>query len=306
MKNQSPFDLSIIIISFNTKAITLKCLETIDTSLKGEKSFTTEVILYENASSDDTGEAVQTFIKNHPPTKNLTYKFFQGEKNLGFGGGNNEAVKKSNGKYVLFLNSDIEVLDDAIKKIFGFFISSENDFQILGAKLFNPDMSIQTSCGPEYDIWTMIPYLFLRGDHFGLTRWSPDKIKEVDWVMGAAFMMSRQGFDLLGGFDEKIFMYAEEIDLMMRAKKMGMKIGFFPASHFIHLGSASSGSKKKPIINTFVGFDFLYKKHYSSLERTLLGIMLKSKSYICIVAGKILNKPELIETYVEALKKINS
>lgn len=117
-------------------------------------------------------------------------------------------------------------------------------------------------------------------------------------------MTTSSVFNKVGGFDEEIFMYMEEIDLLYRARKRGMKTYFVHNALFIHLGSASSEGKSYPIIQVYRGFLYFYKKHHSSLELLILKGMLQLKAQIAILIGKLTNKRYLIETYGKAQKMV--
>ncbi len=286
-------DLSIVIVNFNTKNITKKCLDTVFESFKNNSNIKFEVIVFDNGSNDGS----KTLLKKYPEIK-----FIDNHKNIGFGKGNNEAVKYAKGKILLLLNSDTEVIDDAISKMYKYYTENFTGNEFLGAKLLNSDMTDQPSAAPFYSLPIVFGALFLRGDYWGLTRYSPNKIKNVDWVSGACIMTKKDFFNELGGFDSNIFMYMEEVDLLYRAKEKGYKTTFFPAAKFIHHGAISSGGRSAPILNVYKGFLFFYRKHYSNSEIYILKVMLKLKAMFALYIGKIINNNYLINTYGEALK----
>jgi len=290
------FDLSIIIVSYNTKKITIDCLKSIIKSLK-KSSLKYEIIVIDNNSKDESVKAIQNLKTK---SKKLELKIIGNKKNIGFGTANNQAVKFAKSDYLLFLNSDIIVLNSAIEKLYNFYKQNERLFNFLGGKLLNKNKTPQPSCGPMYTLLMVFTHLFLRGDYWGLTRYSPNKVKEVDWVSGACILTKKEYFEKLGGFDEKIFMYMEEIDLFYRAKKQGFKIFFYPEAQFIHLGSGSSGGRTYPIIQVYRGLIYFYKKHCPRLSIFLLKIMLKLKALVAINIGKITKNNYLIKTYGEA------
>ena len=297
--NNKP-ELCIIIISYNTKQITENCINSIYKSFylslqKKEQIPRFEIIVIDNASTDGSKEMLKNLEKKH---NNL--KVIENNKNQGFAKTNNYASKMTKSKYLLFLNSDIIVIDDAIVKLFRFFTQNENLFNFLGGKLLNKDNTSQASCGKFYTLPIIFASLFLKGDYLNLTRYSPKKTKEVDWISGACILTKKEYFDKVGKFDENIFMYMDEIDLLYRAKKKNYKIFFYPDSKFIHLGSASSKEKTYPILQVYKGFIYFYKKHYSSFKLFLLKIMLKLKALIVILIGKIINNKYLVETYEQA------
>ncbi|MCX7881401.1 MAG: glycosyltransferase family 2 protein [Patescibacteria group bacterium] len=284
--------LSIIIVSYNTQKITFDCIQSIIRSLINS-TISYEIIVIDNASSDNTINALKKIN-----VKQL--RIIKNKKNLGFGKANNQGVKIAQGEYLLFLNSDIIVLNNSIEKMFKFYKQNEKKFNFLGGKLLNKNLTYQPSCGSMYTLPIIFAHLFLKGDYWGLTRYSPKRIKKVDWISGACILTKKEYFEKLKGFDEKIFMYMEEIDLFYRAKKLGMKIFFYPDAQFIHLGSASSNQRTYPILQVYQGLLYFYQKHYDFFSNFLLKLMLKLKALIGILIGKISKNNYLINTYEKA------
>ncbi len=285
-------DLSIITISYNTKQLLDDCLCSIYQSLK-DSPFVFEIIVIDNNSSD--GSVV--YLKKKYPN----IRIIANAQNVGYGKANNQGVAAAFGKTILLLNSDVVVLNKAIIKLYSYFISLPSK-SIAGGKLFNPDQTPQPSCGPGYTLFTIFIALFLKGDYIDITRYSPNTIKQVDWVMGACLMTGKSAFAEIGWFDEQIFMYMDEIDLQYRAQKLGYKIYFYPKAHFIHLGAGSSQGRATPILNVFRGFIFYYKKHYSYVQLIALRILLLFKSSLAIVLFTLLRKKSDQNLYFQALK----
>ena len=258
--------LSIIIVNYNNPQLLSKLLESI---FLFPLSFSYEIIIVDNNSSYDVKSQVNSFKKLHELTP---IHLIQNQTNEGFGKANNQGVAIAKGDYLLFLNTDIEVLNNAIEKLVWYAHTKKNS--IIGSKLFNKDMTSQSSCGPFYTLFNIFVMLFLKGDQLGITRYSPDIVKKVDWVSGACFLIRRDDFKNIGGFDDSIFMYMEEIDLCMRAKQKGMHILFYPDAQFIHLGAATSTTRMEPIVNIFRGILYLYKKHFGWVALGLLGVII--------------------------------
>lgn len=290
--------LSLIIVSYNTKEITLNCIESVYASFaQGGLSDTFEIVVVDNKSSDGSVEALMQLQTTKP---NL--HVIQNTTNTGFGPANNQGVRAARGRYILLLNSDIIVHDDAIPRMVQYYREHEKTQHFLGGKLLNQDGSPQPSCGPFYTPWVVFGALFLRGDYWGLTRFSPQVVREVDWVSGACILTKKEHFEAVGGFDEKIFMYMEEIDLFYRAKKQGLRVFFYPEAQFTHLGSASSGGKTYPILQVYRGFLYLYRKHYGWFSIFLLKSMLKWKAFISYMLGFVTRNTYLTKTYAEAYR----
>lgn len=287
-------DVSIIIVSFNTKKLTEDCLTSTIRSLK-ESKLRWEIIVVDNISEDGTREMLK---KKFPMVKTIL-----NSENVGFGRGNNQGINAAKGEYILLLNSDTVVLNNAIGKLVSFGRQHPNAF--IGPKLLNPDRSPQSSCGPFFTLPVVFAALFLKGDYIGLTRWSPNRARKVDWVSGACILAPKKLFMQNLLFDEQIFMYMEEIDLLMRAKRMGYATYFYPRSLIVHLGAASSTNKRKgPVLNIYRGFIYLYKKHGTPFSLGMVRTMLKTKAILAWVIGVALGKGLLKETYEEAYRLV--
>lgn len=292
-------ELSIIIVNFNTRKVTYQCLESIFKSFRAYKSKNSplfEIILIENNSQqDDSRLYFPTYAKKHPEII-----YIANDTNIGFGPANNQGVKMARGEYVFLLNSDTVILKDAIHKLFSFYKKNENTKHFVGPKLLNKDMTSQPSAASFYSLPVVFAALFLKGDYWGLTRSSPKESRRVDWISGAAIMTKKKYYEKVGGFDETIFMYMEEVDLLFRAMKIHFSTFFYPKAKIIHLGSASSNGKTFPIIQVYRGFLFFYKKHYSRFALFLLRFLLRLKAGIAWFIGFIINNNYLKKTYEEA------
>jgi len=283
-------DISVIIVSYNTKKLLDDCLTSVTRSLK-KSGLRWEIIVIDNGSNDGTRPML---AKKYPNVRTILNR-----TNAGFGKANNQGIKRATGEYILLLNSDTVTVNDAIGKLVAFGRQHPNSF--IGPKLLNSDHTPQSSCGPFFTLPVVFAALFLRGDHFGLTRWSPGKARKVDWVSGACMLAPKKLFmqDLL--FDEHIFMYMEEIDLLMRARRQGITTYFYPRSHIIHLGAASADNKKKgPVLNIYRGFLYLYKKHGTPEGLCMVRCMLRVKAAIAWSVGFALGNEPLKSTYAEA------
>jgi len=283
-------DVSVIIVSFNTKQLLDDCLRSVYQSLKGS-DIEEEIIVVDNLSKDGSKEMVK---KKYPKVVLIANK-----DNVGFGRANNQGIVKARGEHILLLNSDTVCQGDALGKLVRFSQHHQNVF--VGPKLFNADGSPQTSGGPFFTLPVVFAALFLKGDYNGLTRQSPDETRFIDWVSGACIIAPKKLFldNLL--FDEGIFMYMEEIDLLMRAANRGYKTMFYHQAHITHFGGGSSTNKKKgPVLNIYRGFLYLYKKHYSDASFGVLRIFLKLKA---IIARRIGN-PEIKSIYEEAYRMV--
>src|SRR5205085_2037641 len=115
----------------------------------------------------------------------------ENKENAGFGRANNQAVKRARGEYILLLNSDIVVLDNAIDELLSFYKGNEKTVQFVGGKLLNKDGTAQPSAAPHYSLPIVFAKLFLRGNHWGVSRSSPNTTKRVGWVSGACILTKK-------------------------------------------------------------------------------------------------------------------
>lgn len=287
--NQSLNDkmkISIIILSWNTKSLLRDCLK----SLKGDG----EIIVVDNNSSDGSVQMVQT---EFPKVKLILNK-----KNLGYGAANNQGIKMAKGDYLLLLNSDTVVKDEAPLKM-AEFLAQNPQAGVVGCCLLNKDGSLQPSAGPFPSLGVSFVMLFLEHWWKNLARTSFAKTTEVDWVMGAALMFRREVIKKAGLMDEGIFMYMDEVEWCFRIKKAGFKVFFYPGAKIIHLfGGSSKTGRETPILNIYKGLIYLYQKHYSPTQLKILKFMLKLKAGTAWLLGKITGNTYLIKTYVQAFQ----
>jgi len=285
-------NLSIIVLSYNTKNLTLKCIESLIDQYKKElENGEIEVILVDNASSDGSIKAIQNY--------NSKFKIVQNERNVGFAKGCNIGAKNARGKYLLFLNSDTEVLDGGFLRMVNFL--DENEYVgILGGKLLNKDGSPQPSCGKFYNLFSL--FLMLIGmERFGFLKTSPQKIEKLDWVSGGCMMVRKNFFERLEGFDEHFFMYMEDMELCYRAKGLGFSTFFYPNVKVLHKTLGSS-NRAFAIINIYKGILHFYSKHKNRLELCIAKFFLTTKANLAILIGAITRNFLLKDTYRKAIK----
>lgn len=286
-------DLSIIIVSFNTKDLLDLCLSSIEQSLAGS-TIRSEILVVDNGSTDGSRELLK---KKYTRVTTL----FNNE-NVGFGKANNQGIKKAKGEFVLLLNSDTEAIDDALPALYAFAKSNSKSF--VGGKLLNADGTDQSSCGPAFSLPVVALMLFAKGDALGITRYSPNTVKHVYWVSGACIIATKKAFVDAGLFDEGIFMYMEEVELLARAQEKGYTTLFYPGARFFHVGAASSGSRKTPVLNIYRGLLYFYRRHRSIMEQKVLRVLLALKAHLAVIVGRLSGKASLVTIYEEAIKLV--
>jgi GT2 family glycosyltransferase len=286
--------VSIIIPSWNTKKLLKQCLGSILNNCKSKRKnkVVAEVIVIDNGSTDGTVKYLRDLeLKKY---RNIELKIILNKRNLGFGAGNNQGMRLAKGKYFLLLNSDTIVKNQAWLKM-AEFMDRNPKVGVVGCRLLNPDGSWQPSCG--YFPNLAVAFLMIFAEHWlgSLVRFSPKKLKEVDWVMGAAMMIRPKVIEKAGLMDEGIFMYMDEVEWCWRIKKAGWKIMFWPGAEIIHLGGGSSPEGRKwPIVNIYRGLLYFYQKHKPWWQKEILKFMLKSKAWLAIFLGKLTGNKYLV------------
>jgi len=172
-------------------------------------------------------------------------------RNLGFGAGVNRALARTRSPYVFLLNPDATVESGVLRALVDF-MDAHPRCALAGPKIYEADGRIAESCG-EFDTWVGA---FLRSSAWGgwrpfkrfangaaLRRWNYTTERRVDLLIGAALMMRRCVIEALGAFDERFFMYHEEVDLAKRVSDAGYEAWFVPTAVATHVGQGSSGGR---------------------------------------------------------------
>lgn len=290
--------LSIVILTYNTKDLTRECLLSVCEQYKKElESNEFEIILVDNDSKDKTFEEISKF--KFPISNNNAIKIIQSKENLGFSKGCNAGAKKAEGEFILFLNSDTEIKDKGLQRMVEF-LENNKHVAILGGKLENPNGSPQASAGKFYNLFNL--FLMLIGlERLGFLKSSPARISKTDWVSGACMMVRREVFEKIGGFEKELFMYMEDVELCFRAKSKGYATYYYPFISLLHKEHGSS-NRTFAIIHIYEGILHFYSKYKPKWQYKVANFMLRTKSMLLVMLGKILNNKYLKETYSETLK----
>jgi GT2 family glycosyltransferase len=220
-------DLSVIVVSYNTKELLANCLE----SLKEQKRKTElEVIVIDNASPDGSA----TLVKEKFPWVKLVIN----EKNLGFATAVNQGVRESSGENIFLLNSDTRFKKGALKALLDF--TAEIGPAIIGARLINPDGTVQSSVFRLPTLkGAVLEYWLGKKDYFSKYVPSGNESQEVEAVSGGAMLISREIIEKIGFLDERYFMYFEDLDYCRRAREAGFKVFYLPTAEIVHEHGAS-------------------------------------------------------------------
>lgn len=239
----TPVDLTVIIISYCTRDLTLKAIETLYATTH-KTSFRT--VVFDNASDDGSAEAIaQAF----PQVDVIT-----SDENLGFAKANNIVAAQARTDWVLLLNPDTECHAGAVDNLMDF-AKSNPKAGITGGRTVFRDGSLNiASCWMRITPWSSfcsamgLSSIFPKSAMFNpeaIGGWQRDTVRHVDIVVGCFMMLPRALWDELGGFDLRYFMYGEEADLCLRAKKLGYSPMITPDAQIMHLVGASSKAQSR-------------------------------------------------------------
>jgi GT2 family glycosyltransferase len=234
-------DVSILIVSFNTCAVLKECIESI---VAAQGSLSVEVIVIDNNSRDDS----TTMLERDYPWVRL----LRSATNLGFGNANNRALEEATGRYVVLLNSDAFLQQNALALSVARMDAHPN-VGLAGGKLVGRDGKLQPSARMFPNLLRQLLIMSGLADRYPRSRffgqadrtWAdPDMDAEVDWVPGAFSIIPRSLLADIPLFDPDFFLYYEEVDLCFRLKKAGYKVVYWPDIVVTHIGGESSRQVK--------------------------------------------------------------
>ena len=231
------FDVSIIIVSFNTREVLRESLQSV---AREQGDLRLEIFVVDNNSHDGSVEMVESEFPH--------VKVIRSAVNLGFGAANNVALEQAEGRYIVLLNSDAFLCPDSLRLSVEL-MDAHPDVGLAGGRLVGRDQSLQPSARmfpsifSDFLVLTGLASKFPKSRFFGSfdRTWAdPLQPAEVDWVPGAYSIIRTEALSKVGFFDPEFFLYSEEVDLCRRIKSAGYKIMYWPAIVVIHIGGESS------------------------------------------------------------------
>lgn len=231
-KIKYPLDLSIVIVNYKTKELTLELLESIFANNSGFEKLRAEVIVLDNGSNDQIGVSLKY--------KYPEVKFIGLSQNTGFAKGYNNAIRYSKSEYILLLNSDIKIIGKALPKLQEFAKKKKGE-AIVAGKLNLANGEVQRSCFKLPTINGALKEYFLgMKDEYSLYAPQKDTASRVEGVVMACFLIPRKILNKIGYLTEDSFLYFEDVEYCRRLKKEGVKIYYYPKTRFLHYHGASS------------------------------------------------------------------
>jgi GT2 family glycosyltransferase len=234
-------DVSIIIVSWNTRELLRDCIDSI---IKQTRRISYEIIVVDNASTDDSASMCE---QSFPAVKLIANSI-----NRGFAAANNQGMQIASGRYTLLLNPDTIVLDAAIDRCVAY-ADAHPDIGVVGCQVLERDGHIQQTGFSFPSPWTLfltltgLPRLFPRSPLFGkpqLGWWRRDSEKDIDVISGMFMLVRQEAIQQVGVMDESYFIYAEEADWCFRFYKAGWRRVFFPNAKIIHVDGGGKSTSQ--------------------------------------------------------------
>ena len=254
-------DVSICMVSLNCWNVLEDCLNSV---AQLDTSVTHEIIIVDNASTDDT----TTMIERTFPHVRL----IRNDRNVGFTKGTNQAIEESSGRFILWLNTDTILEQTSIRNLVDF-LNTHPKAGIAGPKILNADGSFQPQCRRglptpsaalayltrQHRLWPTAAW----ANGYLMTHINVDSDARVAAVSGACLMARRAVWDDIGPLDERIFGFGEDIDWCVRAANYGWEVWYYPGSQIVHL-KGQGGAHSKPfhkIVGIHQAMWIFYSKH---------------------------------------------
>jgi N-acetylglucosaminyl-diphospho-decaprenol L-rhamnosyltransferase len=260
-------EVSILIVAFRNPDLTLACLESIYAETSDVRF---EVLVHDNESDDGTPDAIARSF----PQVDLS----RDQGNLGFARANNLLARRARGEYLLLLNPDTLVLDGAVQRLVR--AARERPGRVpLGGRTLRPDGTVDpSSCWGLMTVWSLTCFalgltsLAPRSrllDPESLGRWERDSEREVGIVTGCLALVPRDTWRTLGGFDETFWLYGEDADLSMRARRAGFRPTITPEATITHVVGASSAARGDKVVLVLRSKATLIRKHWAPLRQPI-------------------------------------
>jgi GT2 family glycosyltransferase len=286
--------VSIIVVSYNTRQMTLECLR----SVFGQTRHPFELIVADNASRDGSAAAIATEFPD--------IQLLAEADNHGFAKANNIAARHARGKYLLLLNPDTLVLDGAIDRLVDF-AQRVPEAGIWGGRTLYGDRSLNpTNCWGRMTLWSVasqvlgLTSLFRRSallNPEGYGGWLRDSERGVDIVTGC-FLLIRKGlWEELGGFDPSFIMYGEEADLCLRARSVGARPRITPHAQIVHYVGASESVRSDKMVRLLQAKLLLIRRHFPARQRPLGLLLFRLWPLSRYWATRLLGRPTAAQTW---------
>lgn len=292
-------DVSIIFVSYNTADMTKKAIELVKRS---NHQLNLEIFVVDNASRDGSADMIAEVFPDVTLISNTL--------NVGFGRANNQVLPHFRGRYVLLLNTDAFVEADTIQKTVDF-MESHPATGILGVKLLGRDGVLQPSCRyfpTPFNIFltrTGLFKLFPQTQLVDNMAWDHQSVRNCDWVPGCYYLIRKEVIDQVGLFDQRYFLYYEEVDHCYATKQAGWQVTYYPDAPVVHIGGESAktdnaiSSVSRQVSALQIESELLY------FRKNLGLVSVGAHVLLTILAEVILTAKQLVKTPAKFYQVLN-
>lgn len=260
-------EFSVIVVTYGAREMTLRCLESVAREMPDIRH---EVVIVDNASSDGLADE----LAQHFPQ----FRVIASRVNLGFAAGANLGAQNSHGKYLLFLNPDTLLLPSTMQMLMTF-ARRRPSAGIWGGRTLFDDRSLNPmSCWRRPTLWNLLCNGLALDTRFpnsplfhsaGYGGWNRDDERDVDVISGCFLLIDKSLWERLGGFAPEFFMYGEDIDLCIRARKLGAQPALTPSAIIIHHGSGTEANQLRKIGQVMLAKALLIRRHFRPVLRPM-------------------------------------
>jgi GT2 family glycosyltransferase len=251
--------LSVVVLSWNTRELTLACLRALAAD---SPKHSREVVVIDNDSSDGSADAIAAAFPRTVLARN--------SENLLYAGGNNQGARLATGRWLCLLNSDTEVRPGALDMLVDW-LEAHPEYGAVGPRLCNPDGSVQRACMAFPGLFTALCFDTVLGrfppgrwveDHYRMRRFDHLHSRDVDQPPGACLLLDRREYLELGGLDEELALFFNDVDLCRRLWRRGRRIRYLAEAEVVHHGGASTKSFQKFVVIWHRNRMAYYRKHF--------------------------------------------
>ncbi len=277
--------VGIIIVNWNSSALTRQAIDSFIRTHDIVDDLKYEIIIIDNASSIEDYNKLQVYVEDiRKKIKNIDIKIIRNSENLGFGKACNMGACLSKAKYLCFVNPDIIFIEEVIPELIKI-LENDKSIGIIGPRILNINKQEEFSPAKKPNLFNYIigGKLFLplckllNFDICGRIYLNLNKILYPDWILGAFLLTENKRFKKLGGFDDAIFMYYDEIDLCLRYKREGYKICYYPKVSVMHIGGGTT--RKLParlILKKHIDSEIYFFQKWYGVKYTLIHLLINT------------------------------
>ncbi len=293
--------VSVLIVSYNVKQYIIHCIDSIK---KSDYTGQIEIVVVDNNSFDGSLTEIKSKIKN--------VKCIQNDVNIGFGKAVNQAAKVAQGKHFLILNPDT-IIEESTISTFVNYLDGNSTIGMVGPKIINSDGSMQKGSKRSFPtIGVALPKLLGLDKLFPNSKWAgsynlnylnPDETHKVDAISGSCMFVRSGLFNKIGGFDERFFMFGEDLDLCYQVHQQEFEVHYLPTTHIMHYQGESVKSAPYDSLNAFYQAMILFsEKHFSKGRNVLTKIVIRSGIFFRKIISLINEKrSQIISVALDAL-----